>query len=149
MKFILSLILSFHLLSLAPLSAATSEQPDWYYITTSTNGTVIHARTSDLMAGRSGQEAAKVWVKYDHEKDKTTPLRRTMVLYQINCVAQTYRRISATFFKSDGATETDRANPPTQYIIPDSNMASVAVELCADPGSQNTAETELSGLPTT
>lgn len=140
MKLLIAFILSF-----ASMTAAVAEQPTWYYINKTDSGTVIHARTSDLMVGRSDQQAAKVWVKLDHSDDKTTPLRQTMVLYTVNCVAQTYRRVSATFYKADGSTETDTSNEATQHIIPESNISNVTDELCADPSS----DSERASLPTT
>ncbi len=119
----------------APLTAAAQSEdlPDWYYINTTRSSTVIYARTQDLAKGRAHQSDARVWLLFDHAKDKSVNWRETKVYYTFDCNRQTFRALSLIVYFPDGRSE--QGNPPgeIEYVIPDSNMDTVAQLLCYTP----------------
>jgi hypothetical protein len=105
---------------------------EWTYVATTNGGTVIHARTSDLLKGRSHHTTAPVWVRMDASRDRTVSFREARVLYAVNCVARTSRSVQATVYFRNGTTQTDSVRAE-EFIIPDSNLDTVANMLCSDP----------------
>lgn len=123
-------------LALICASATSAEElPEWLYINTSDNGTVVYARSADLVNGRSNQTAAPVWIRFDSSRDKTISFKEARVLYAINCVARTSTHVQGTMFYRDGRNVTNGVGD-IEFIIPGSNMDHVADLLCSDPEPQ-------------
>ena len=133
MKFIL-----FIMLALAPAAIVNAADPEWYYIATDVDDTEVSARYSDLLKGRSDQTTARVWVKSDHSKDKTTDARETKTFYEVNCPARTFKALSRSTLYP-GNTSPDVDEYPFGYsaknIVPETVMESVADALCLDPSN--------------
>lgn len=109
--------------------------PEWFPVVTTDTGTIITARSEDLIKGRSNQTAAKVWVKTDARNDKTISFMEARSLYAINCVARTSVHAMSVFYFRNGRIETtDRE--PEQFIVPESNLDLVADLLCFDPAPE-------------
>ena len=133
MKYVLAFIA---LLFAIPVAEAAPQDPDWTFISTTTSGTRITALTSDLQAGRSDQTAAKVWVDMDASSDSTVRWRSMRILYAVNCTNQTYRRVTMTAYLPNGTSDTvTEPYPDLKYIVPDTNMHTLAAILCYDPGT--------------
>ena len=131
MKYLVSLALI-----LAPITtvAAEDETSEWLYITNDKDGTSVYALRSDIMKGRSNQTRARVWVKLDHSRDKTTQYRESKVLYEVNCPGQSFRSLSYhSYDTASNRVYSDNTTSSITYIIPETVMESVAIELCADP----------------
>lgn len=123
-----------------PTNTAQAEDlPEWIEIGTTTQGTVIYARTADIAVGRPGTTSARLWIKFDASKDRTMSWRTTVVLYNVNCVTETYRIVQGTSYYPDGTnTEMRGMDQSTKYVTPDSNMEVAVKLLCAAPGAPTT-----------
>lgn len=122
------------LLSLVPLAAATAEAPpEWSLLGTDNDGTDIYVRTDDMLKGRPTHTQAMAWIKLDHSKDSSTSLRESKILVEINCPAQTFRRLSSVNYQPDGSSNTDTPTyAKTDYITPETTIFAVAKIVCAD-----------------
>jgi len=116
--------------------AGSEDVPEWTYIGTTDSGTVIRAKTSDLLAGRSNQTAAKVWVRMDASKDASVQFREAMTLYAVNCVAETYHTIQVTTYWRFRSPQTEPGSSGTRFVIPGTHMETLKDMLCSDPGAQ-------------
>jgi len=115
-----------------PASAAEEQLPEWFPVATTKNGTVISARSEDLVQGRSNQMAAKVWVKFNASNDRTISFTEARVLYAINCVARTSLVVMSAYYYRNGKMATTGPQAE-QFIVPESNLDLVADLLCSDP----------------
>ena len=130
MKYLIALALS-----LVPASAALAENEGWYTFYTTGDGTIMYARSEDVIKGRSGQRDAKVWVKMDHRNDSTTENEESRTLFQLNCPEQTYQTL-AIFTRKPGSKNQTKEFVPFhtgQYIMPDSVMEVLSKDVCTDP----------------
>lgn len=121
-------------LLIMPLTAAaatTDEFPEWEEIDTTHSNTVVYARTEDLLRGRADQTDARVWVRMDHTRDMTFKARSSMMLYTVNCPAQTYRNLKLVMFSPNGESREGGVSGVTEYIVPKTIMAYVANLLCS------------------
>lgn len=121
--------------ALAYATPAAASETDWTYIGTTDSGTVIHARTADLLKGRSNHTVAPVWVRMDASRDRTISFKEVRTLYAINCVVRTSRAIQTTAYFRNGTMQTGGVEPE-EFIIPESNMDTVANLLCTDPAPE-------------
>lgn len=122
-------------LALAYATPAAASETDWTYIGTTDSGTVIHARTADLLKGRSDQTVAPVWLRYDASSDRTIAFKEARAMVVINCVARTAMHVQGTAYFRDGTVERTGSRE-VRFIVPDSNMDTVATMLCTDPAPQ-------------
>jgi hypothetical protein len=115
-------------------SPANAAEPEWTWIYTSDSGSRVYYRTQDVMAGRSTTRAGRMWMRYDFARDATNPDREAKQLNEIDCVAQTYRVISATFYRPNGQSATHTTPyASNQYVIPGSVMSQAVAAFCVDP----------------
>lgn len=115
-------------------SPANAAEPDWTLIHISDSGSRVYYRTKDVMAGRSTTRAGRLWMWYDFARDATNPDREAKQLNEVDCVAQTYRVISATFYRPSGQSSTQTTPyASNQYVIPGTVMSSVVDAFCVDP----------------
>jgi hypothetical protein len=103
----------------------------WYYVGVS-NKSIVYLRYGDLLEARATSRAARVWVKFDERKNPKVRNIESKVLYEFNCVAMTFRTLSATLYYQDGSNETDDNSMGSTPIVPDSLGASLADLLCTD-----------------
>lgn len=122
-------------LALAYATPAAASETDWTYIATTDTGTVIHARTADLLKGRSSHTVAPVWLRMDFTQNSTVNVKEVRALYAINCVVRTSRAIQTAIYLRNGSVENGGVERE-EFIIPDSNMDTVATMLCTDPAPE-------------
>jgi hypothetical protein len=115
-------------------SPANAAEPDWTLIHISDSGARVYYRTEDVMAGRSTTRAGRLWMWYDFARDATIATREVKQLNEVDCVAQTYRVLSATFYMPSGKNFTESTPYASkQYVIPGSVFASAIDAFCVDP----------------
>lgn len=127
--------MTYKLLALIAVSIsipAQADQPEWTVIATDTTGTVVSARTSDLMAGRSDQTSAKMWLEYDASRNTTVGWRRGIMLFVVNCPAETYRIASKSLYYPDGRHISSHAVEPAAFAVPGTILSAAIAALCAD-----------------
>jgi hypothetical protein len=129
-KYLTGFAIGIAISAVVPTSAAASTEdqlPEWFPVVTTDTGTIITARSEDLIKGRSNQTAAR--------NDKTISFMEARSLYAINCVARTSVHAMSVFYFRNGRIETtDRE--PEQFIVPESNLDLVADLLCFDPAPE-------------
>ena len=115
--------------------AGSAEDSAWVEIATTSTETVIFARKDDINNGRSNQTDAVVWVKQDHSRDKTTDVRESKMLLRVNCVARTYKNITASAFDPNGKVILSKtpSYPKTEFIVPGTIIDELSGYLCSDP----------------
>lgn len=122
-------------LALAYATPAAASETDWTYIATTDSGTVIHARTADLLKGRSNHTVAPVWLRMNASKDRSAIFKEAMILFAVNCVIRTQQQVQSTAYFRNGETERNGPTEP-RFIVPESNMDTVANLLCTDPAPE-------------
>lgn len=120
------------LITLFTAAPAFAEDP-WIKAAASDSGSVFYALRSDILAGRSDQTAAGVWVKIDSSRDRTVVWMEVTTRYVVNCPMRSYRPLQTTVFFRGGRTEDLTSDNKLQYAIPGSNMDAVLDLLCTDP----------------
>jgi len=120
-------------LLLTPVAAQASDHSEWTFVTRTKSGSISYVLTEDMMRGGSTSTKAKAWVKTDHSRDATTPVRQSKILFEINCRNQTYKVLTLASTFPNGKRESDTpAYPSTRYIVPDTIMDAVAEAVCSD-----------------
>lgn len=120
------------------VSPAAAEDPEWYRLGESSGGSVMYARTADLLAGRSHHTAARMWIMFDARKDRAVAWSELKALYVVNCVAQTYRMVSYVAYRRNGSVmDSDNEVGELDYVIPGSMMSEAVDALCSDPSSED------------
>lgn len=127
------------LLLLAPISAVAQAQETenyrkgWLFLGDDNTNTKVFARMVDILKGMPNLTKARVWVMLDHSKDRTTDVRETKFLFEVNCPNQTYKIITTAETYPNNRIVTDTPTyTPVKYIVPGSSMEAVHENLCAD-----------------
>lgn len=123
-------------LLLIPTSALAGEDiPGWTWLSESDTGSINYARTQDLLAGRSHQTSARLWLMTDTSNDASVDWYSMRVLYRVNCVTRAYMDVQYSAFGKNGRhIDTWAPNKPTiAYAIPGSTMEYALDLLCVDP----------------
>jgi hypothetical protein len=105
-----------------PASAA-----DWQWLTVNASGGVIYYDASSIQ--RHG-DRARIWIRVDHRRDRTTQYRETRELWSYDCRDRTTLALSAIDYLPNGRSVQRRqlADDPFDYtpVIPES-VAEVAM----------------------
>ena len=129
MKYFIALIA----LTIPTKALAAEEVPEWTAIDTSRSGSIVSALTEDLLAGRSLQTSAKLWIKTDASKDTTVAWRANMQLLSVNCPARSYRVVQSNVFYSDGSSLSEPGTYGVRFAAPGTIIKFAIDILCQDP----------------
>jgi hypothetical protein len=97
--------------------AAILPQPalaaDWKYLTSTSTGTQILVDVSSLRQEqavpiRRPFSVIRIWVKHDHESDKSTKDRSTVQLMSINCQNDTSMVVTSVTYSASGEVKSSR-----------------------------------------
>jgi hypothetical protein len=93
---------------------AAQMSDDWRYIDSNSSGSEFYLRTQDWLAGRSQQRSARAWVKTEDGRNARVPWMESKVLYEVDCVAFTYRLLQATWYYRGGKVRREALNTRRQ-----------------------------------
>lgn len=126
--------------SLTSPSYAQEEEPTWGYLATVSSGTQVFVRMEDYQRGRSYMHDARVWVRYDHSRDRQVEWRTTLALYSIDCPQRTIQLIESVAVWPNGHGE--RAGGDRRVnIIPETLHDLIADNVCSDPDDERISRT--------
>lgn len=116
-------------------SAVAQEAPEWELVTTG------HERVSVFVNTRLvsfADQKAQAWVRVIPAAGSEMPFSEALVLWKINCAADTQAALSTTTYTSDRRVRSARTRPeaPGLYhrIVPGSYAAAVRDTLCPFAG---------------
>lgn len=114
------------------VATARSPTPQWYYATTTDEGSIYYVRGTDIEESRKSSRSAIFWVKTNDSKNKTIERRASMQKYTVDCVAETYRMGDFVIYDRAGNASTIPGQSATQSIVPDSIFSEVTALVCSD-----------------
>lgn len=134
------LIIAAVLAAMCPTNTAqAADLPEWVEVGSTASGTIIYARSEDLVQGRPENTSAKLWMKLDASKNREVAWNSTIVLYVVNCVSESYRMIQGTAYYSNGTNEQiENIDGSTKFVTPGSNIAYATKLLCSAPSQTPT-----------
>ncbi|MEA3031850.1 MAG: hypothetical protein QOG13_3175 [Sphingomonadales bacterium] len=109
--------------------ATPAEAADWRYLTANAVGGQVYYDATSIQ--RTGNKA-RLWIRVDHSRDRSTRAREVRELWSYDCGAQTTLALSSISYLPNGAILAQRvlADDPFDYtpVIPES-IAETAMRL--------------------
>lgn len=118
------------LISAATALAQVEEIPEWVLIGTSTLGSDLYVRPSDVRGFDPQSPLRAIWVKLDHSRNKTVKFRSATQRYVIDCSQGTYQEAEGVGYMPNGISENLDGDFAVRLVVPDTVIARIVEAAC-------------------
>lgn len=107
---------------------------DWLEIGTSSTEATVLVRPNDVLNFSPTQRFRELWVRWDHSRNKTTPWRSAIFLYETDCNQRTIRNAGGVAYYPNGRNESVDPDYRAQKVPPETMLEVVYEAACLNYG---------------